>query len=174
VQYRNLCTTGAERRPSAAKKRTSRRRDGKRARVKLQSGSPPRQTADWAERDYFAGSNLIGTLSEPVLEPTGRTSATHIAALSKPAAGVGASRTLQPESLPSAAVHSSITLADALELANFEAQEANCSAKLPATAGVAINIAQAAPARNTPNFFVLIFTHPFSKAFRSARRMIAP
>jgi hypothetical protein len=61
-------------------------------------------------------------------------------------------------------VHSSITLADFEELANFEAQLANCSARLPATAGVAINIAQAAPAKNTPNFIVLIFSHPFSKS----------
>ncbi|GAA0559022.1 hypothetical protein GCM10008942_04370 [Rhizomicrobium electricum] len=72
--------------------------------------------------------------------------------------------------MPSAAVHSSITLAACFELANLLAQLANCSAKLPAIAGVAINIAAAAPATNIPYFMVLISTHPF-KAYRSERRI---
>jgi hypothetical protein len=53
-----------------------------------------------------------------------------------------------------------MTLA-ALVTENFCAQLAKASARLPACAGITKTAATAAPANKTPNFPVLIVTHPF-------------
>lgn len=114
--------------------------------------------------------NFTGTLIEPVRLPTGRASATHIAALSKPAAGDGASKTLQSLNLPSAALHSSITEAAVFVFANLLAQAANCSAKLPADAPAVKAMAVAAATKaalidltgNTPfGFLPVMVPVPF-------------